>query len=147
MSVLLYLAIVLVLVMAIEDLKTRRISNVMNGLLFGMGCSYVTLGSALGVLDPWNRLVAGGLGFTIFLLLYLITKGGVGEGDLKLIPSLGLLVGYPGIFRLIVLSSFLSLPVALGLLWMKKGKATTLPYGPFLGIAFLVVIFLQSGPL
>lgn len=142
MTILLFVYVVLVLVMAIVDLKTKRISNFMNGLLLGVGFSYVSLGSFLGVLDPWNKLAAGGVGFMIFLLLYLITQGGVGEGDLKLIPSLGLMVGYPGIFRLIVLSSILSLPVALGLLWMKKGKATTLPYGPFLGVAFLVVMFL-----
>ena len=80
MTILLFVYVVLVLVMAIVDLKTKRISNFMNGLLLGVGFSYVSLGSLLGVLDPWNKLAAGGVGFMIFSLLYLITQGGVGMG-------------------------------------------------------------------
>lgn len=132
--------LLLTLAISVMDLKERRIPNKLNLLLFLAAILKASEGRA------WQGPLAGAAaGFLFFLLLYLVTRGGLGEGDLKLIPSLGLLTGFPGVIDLIFLSGLLSLPVAAGCLIKTKGKARALPYAPFLCGSLYLGWFLKGG--
>ena len=78
---------------AVQDLRERRISNLLTGpaILVGL-LLHLTLGglSQLG----WS-LLAGLAGGCIFLLFYM--AGGMGAGDVKLMTAVGCIVGISSI--------------------------------------------------
>lgn len=83
----------------------------------------------------------------LFLVMYALMKFGdfllkkesLGGGDVKLLFVIGLvlepLLGIVNIF----LGSFIALPVSVFL--YKKNKEHVIPFGPFLLVAFLIILF------
>lgn len=78
-----------------------------------------------------------------FLFLIFITKGkGMGGGDVKLGSFMGLVLGFPGAIIALVLAFFTGALVALGLIAVKKKKfGQTIPFGPFLALGSIMVLF------
>lgn len=95
----------------------------------------------------WVCLLGALGGFTLFFIIYVVTKGGLGEGDVKLIPSLGLITGISGIFHLIFLAGLLSLPISIVLYWIKKERRYELPFAPFLIGSLYLMLGLDRGAL
>lgn len=83
-----------------------------------------------------------GLGL-FFLVLILITRGrGMGGGDLKLGIFMGLTLGFPNSVVALFLAFFLgSIIGILLILFRRKHFGQTIPFGPFLSIGSLLVIF------
>lgn len=83
-----------------------------------------------------NAALGGGIGFGIFLLIAVISRGGMGWGDVKLVGLIGLATGFPLIFFSIILGAILGAIVAVALVVAKKRTfKETLPFGPFLALA------------
>ncbi|HHY13458.1 MAG TPA: prepilin peptidase [Thermoanaerobacterales bacterium] len=82
------------------------------------------------------------LGGGFLLLLSIISKGGMGGGDIKLFAMIGLFLG----FKLTTLSLLLSFIFGsiIGLIFMilkfKKPK-DTIPFGPFIALASIISVF------
>lgn len=123
------------IIISIIDIIFLRIPNWLNILLFLNALSYVIW------YDLGKYYLGSIIGLGIFLLGYFLSKGSLGEGDIKLIPSLGLLIGFPGILNLILYSSLLSLAI---FIFNKKRKAQVLPFAPFLSIVYIFLFILQS---
>lgn len=92
------------------------------------------------------NLFVGFAASVFLLLLNLGTRGnGMGLGDVKLAIPLGMIVGWPGTFLWLTLSFVLGAVV--GLLLIAIGKAhfgRHIPFGPFLVVGFLFVLFASS---
>lgn len=91
----------------------------------------------------WNQPLAGAsLGALAIGGLYLITKGrGMGLGDVKLAPVLGLMLG--GLGELVALSAAFLLGATVGLLLIAFGRAklkSAVPFGPFLIVGWWIVL-------
>ncbi|CAK7073627.1 prepilin peptidase [Tissierella sp.] len=90
-----------------------------------------------------NQLKKGVIGcltaFFLFLFFAVISKGGVGGGDIKLLSAIGIGIRYPGVILTILLSSLMFSIVGLFLLLFKKVKG--LPFGPFITISMLAYCF------
>jgi Flp pilus assembly protein protease CpaA len=130
------LAIIIILVfISIIDIVFKRIPDLLNIILYFYALSYVL----------WNGIeecfLGSVIGLIVFILGYFLSNGSLGEGDIKLIPSFGLMIGYPGILNIILYSSLLSSVV---FILNNKKKAYILPYAPFLSISFLFIFILQS---
>lgn len=121
------------IIISIIDIIFLRIPNWLNIILFLNALSYVIW------YDLGKYFQGSIIGLSIFLIGYFLTKGSLGEGDIKLIPSLGLLIGFPDILYLILYSSLLSLTI---FIFNKKRKAQVLPFAPFLSIVFLILFIL-----
>jgi leader peptidase (prepilin peptidase) / N-methyltransferase len=79
--------------------------------------------------------IGGAVGFGLFLLIALLSRGGMGLGDVKMAALLGVMLGFPLIFVGIFLAIISGGLVAIGLLiTRKKGRKQTIPFGPFLAI-------------
>lgn len=107
-----------------------------------LGWGWIT-GSLL--FDPLDH----GLGFLIggglYLLLAVITKGGMGGGDIKLMAMLGAWLGTAGVLWVVLLSSNIGAVVSLGLMALKiKGRKDFIPFGPFIVIAAMLVMLYQG---
>jgi len=86
--------------------------------------------SALGA------LVGGGL----FMLVYIISRKGVGGGDVKLMTVAGLYLGLNGVLPSILYASILTGVVGGVLILTKRmGRKDPLPFAPFLYVSFIIV--------
>ncbi len=85
-----------------EDVKSRRIPNLLTGcsLLIGLGL-HLSLGGLTGLGDA----VLSGMGAGILLLLMYMARG-MGAGDVKLMTAVGCLAGSSSL-RLILIGTFL----------------------------------------
>ena len=82
------------------------------------------------------------LGGGLFFLLAIISKGGMGGGDIKLISVLGLILGLKKTLLNILLSFIIGAFISLILLcFKKKGRKDVIAFGPFINLAFIISLF------
>ena len=88
-----------------------------------------------------SAALGGGIGFGIFLLIALVSRGGMGWGDVKLAALIGLATGFPLVFFAIIMGAILGGIVAVALVIAKKRKRRqTIPFGPFLALTAMVTM-------
>ena len=84
--------------------------------------------------------IGGGIGLVLFLLIVVISKGGMGWGDVKMAALIGIVTGYL-IPVAILLAVILGGLVAVILLLLKiKKRKESIPFGPFLSLATIVTL-------
>ena len=91
-------------------------------------------------------LVGGGVGFGLLLAIYLLARGGMGLGDVKLAGLLGLINGWPLVLVALLLA-FVSggLLASVFLALRLKGRKAPIPFGPFLvGGSFVALLWGQG---
>ncbi|AHB13971.1 type IV prepilin leader peptidase [Dehalococcoides mccartyi GY50] len=88
----------------------------------------------------------GGLtGLGLFLLIYIASRGGMGEGDIKMAGFIGLVCGFPNIFVAIFAGIVLGgLAAAALMLSGKRRKGQTIPFGPFLAVGAVTAMLFGS---
>jgi leader peptidase (prepilin peptidase)/N-methyltransferase len=85
--------------------------------------------------------IGGGIGLVLFLLIVLISRGGIGWGDVKLAALIGLVTGLPLVFVALLMGIILGGVVAVILLTLKiKKRKEAIPFGPFLSLATIVTL-------
>jgi prepilin signal peptidase PulO-like enzyme (type II secretory pathway) len=89
--------------------------------------------------------LGGAAGFAIFLLIAIVSRGGMGWGDVKLAALIGLATGFPLVFLAIIMAAILGGIVAVALMIAKKRtRRQTIPFGPFLALAAMVTLLWGS---
>jgi leader peptidase (prepilin peptidase)/N-methyltransferase len=92
-----------------------------------------------------NAALGGAIGFGIFLLIAIASRGGMGWGDVKLAALIGLATGFPLVFLSIIMGAILGGIVAVVLVVAKKrNRRQTIPFGPFLALAAMVTLLWGS---
>ncbi len=115
----------------------------------------VALLFALFIPQPWitqlkfsgiaNFAIGGGIGFVVFLLIAVISRGGMGWGDVKLAALVGLATGIPLVFLALIIGTILGGLVAVALLIGKKrGRREAIAFGPFLSLGTLITLLWGS---
>lgn len=99
-----------------------------------------------GLLANLSSSFFGGLtGFGLFLLIYITSRGGMGEGDIKMAGFIGLVCGFPNIFVAIFAGIVLGGLAAAGLMLSgKRRKGQTIPFGPFLAVGAVTAMLFGS---
>jgi len=127
------------IVVTFIDLRHRIIPN---GITFpGVALSLLVGPLAMGT--PWTDSVFGVLlGGGLFYLIAVISRGGMGGGDIKLIAMVGGLVGWKLTLFTIVVASALGAVVGVTMMALgRAGRKTPVPFGPFLVMAATLAIF------
>ncbi len=129
------------------DLRTQRLPREITytGIVLGG----IALGAAAIVIDEPERIWMMALGAAIALvamwLIYTLSKGGMGDGDVRLAPLLGMYLGWlnPGIVLPGLFFGFLAGAVVGVAMMMvdRAGRRTAVPFGPFLALGTIVAIF------
>ncbi|MEH7304944.1 prepilin peptidase [Neobacillus drentensis] len=94
-------------------------------------------------LSPWWDSILGAVtGFSLLLLIAVVSKGGMGGGDVKLYALLGLVLG----FKLVLLSFFLSTLYGaviggLSLLLKIVKRRQPIPFGPFIAAGTITAYY------
>ena len=131
---------------AIIDLKKKKIPN---KLILTMLAAWVLVmtpklyldtETAIGLLkDSALGLFFGG---GMFLFVYLISRKGLGGGDVKFMAAAGLYLGFAGAIQTILFGTILAALTGLSLILLKKlGRKDTLPLAPFLFAGILAAAF------
>ena len=127
----------MLLVLTVIDWRTYTIPNGINLVIFLLGV--VRLLTDLG---NWKLYVIGMLSVSaVFLLLHILTGGnGLGMGDVKLVASAGLLLGWPKMILAVLVGSLAG--ALIHSVRMKKGASNKLAFGPYLaaGIWFSALV-------
>ena len=117
------------------DLTRRRIPNLLSVLLLA-GFAVCT---ALDFLLRRER--AAGL----LLAGVLISRGGIGMGDIKLFSALSLLLGLYGGMCTLILAQLAALVCAVVLLLARKATLKdSIPFAPFFAVGFLLCLILGT---
>jgi leader peptidase (prepilin peptidase)/N-methyltransferase len=89
--------------------------------------------------------IGGGIGLVVFFLIVVISRGGMGWGDVKLAALIGLVTGFPGVLVALLIGIILGGLVAIILLALKiKKRREAIPFGPFLALAAIVTLLWGS---
>jgi leader peptidase (prepilin peptidase)/N-methyltransferase len=90
--------------------------------------------------------IGGGIGLVLFFLIVIVSRGGMGWGDVKLAALIGLVTGFPLVFIALLIGVVLGGVVAALLLVLKvKKRKQAIPFGPFLAIATIVTLLWGNG--
>jgi len=86
-------------------------------------------------------LLGGAIGFGLLLIPYLISRGGMGGGDVKLAALIGLATGFPHVFISLLLAFLAGGLVAIFLLLFRvRSRKEAIPFAPFLAAAAMVTL-------
>lgn len=89
-----------------------------------------------------EALYGAGAMLVIMLLLYFVSRGGMGEGDVKLAPALGIWLGLEQGLLCLLLAFVSGGIVGALLLLCRRGKLKqAIPFGPFLCAAAVAAYF------
>jgi len=92
----------------------------------------------------WDSTLGAVLSFVLFILVYIISRKGIGGGDVKFMTVAGLYLGLNGVLPAILYASVLT-AITGGVLILSKriGRKDSLPFAPFLYVSFIIVVFLM----
>jgi leader peptidase (prepilin peptidase) / N-methyltransferase len=152
-NALFYLSLLyLLLAISLIDLEHRIVPNtlVLAGFVAacliqipGLAATVLTVPEVLITERPISDALLGMLaGGGVLLLVFLISRGGMGAGDVKLIAMIGFYVGLSGTAIVLLLAFMLGALV--GLTFMALGKLTrkdALPFAPYLALAAFIEVF------
>jgi leader peptidase (prepilin peptidase)/N-methyltransferase len=101
--------------------------------------------------DPFDRafllgfkaaaigLASGGI---LFLVIAVLSKGGMGGGDIKMMAMIGAFSGWKSVLLTTFAGSLLGSIIGIALMVFKgKGRKTKIPFGPFLAIGAIISLF------
>ena len=147
-SVMMWLFLMFMAAAAITDIRKKVIPNKLVLLLLLTWLGYAVVCFAIYRMDVLTMLRESIIGFLFALLVfgtgYLLMKGKLGGGDVKLTAVMGLVLTSEGIFGAMIYALFLSLFFAIGAMLSGKMKAKdSMPFAPFLFIGSAVAIILM----
>jgi leader peptidase (prepilin peptidase) / N-methyltransferase len=133
----------LLVVITVIDFSTQEIPDELNIFGFTIGVFFLFFNFS------FNNLLSSGLGLLIggglFLLIAVVSGGAMGGGDIKLMGVLGFWFGWKLILLLSILSFVIGAIASLLLIAFKiKGMKDYIPFGPFIAIASIIIIFFGS---
>ena len=134
----------ILLIIFFIDLYYQIIPNGLNILILILGVIYKFLQFILynKPVELLNSLLGLIISSGVFFLIIIISKGGMGGGDMKLIGVLGFVLGLKKIALTIFLSFILGAIISIFLLLFKiKDRRDPIPFGPFICLAFMITIF------
>ncbi len=132
--------------LAVTDMRVKKIPNTVTLLLLIVRCAFMAYGVLVKQDDLMNTLLASLIGLLFgggfILICMLLSRGGIGAGDLKIFAVIGLYFGLLGVMQIMIYALFFSAIWAIGLLISKKAKMkSTLPMAPFI-LAGLTVYYI-----
>ncbi|MFC2018559.1 prepilin peptidase [Chloroflexota bacterium] len=132
----------LFILLGVIDLETKRI---LNRIVYPSILVVLLLNIFLVRPGIFYGVAGATCGFIILLLLAIISRGGMGWGDVKMAALIGLIVGFPLVFLALLMAAVIGGLVAGCLLLLKvKRRGEAIPFGPFLSLATMITLFWGS---
>jgi leader peptidase (prepilin peptidase)/N-methyltransferase len=126
------------LIVSCIDLEHKIVPDVITlpGILAGLFASLFF--TSVGFI---NAIVGVCLGGGLFFLIAILSRGGMGGGDIKLVAMIGAFLGWQAVLVTIFLGALSGALVGISLMMLKKkGRKDPVPFGPFLAIGALMTM-------
>lgn len=133
----------LLVVIFVIDLNTQLILNKITYPACVFALATVPLRDELNYIDSWrdNALIGGVVGFTLLFIVVVLSRGGMGFGDVKMAAFMGFALGFPIIIVGLMVGILIGGAVAALLLILRqKGRKQAIPFGPFLAIGAMTAL-------
>ena len=135
-------------VASVMDVKERRVPNKLVLAILGAWIAimlpqlfYRTDEAIVMILDASLGAISAGV---LFLLVYFVSRKGLGGGDVKLMTVMGLYFGLSNIMTVMLIGSVAAALAGLILISMKKiGLKDSIPLVPFLYVGMVVTVFFR----
>lgn len=89
-----------------------------------------------------NSLIGLFVGGGLFFLIAVLSRGGMGGGDIKMMAMIGALMGWKAVLLTTMIGSLAGSVVGIGLMIIKgKDRKTKIPFGPFLALGAVMTLF------
>lgn len=89
-----------------------------------------------------NSLIGLLLGGGLFYIIAIVSRGGMGGGDIKMMAMVGAFMGWKAVLMVTFIGSLLGSIVGIFLMLLKgKDRKTKVPFGPFLAIGSIITLF------
>jgi leader peptidase (prepilin peptidase)/N-methyltransferase len=127
---------IFLIAIAVHDVRYRRVPNVAIYPAIGIA----TVLAFLRPDGPWFGYIVAGAGVgLLFVLLAIVSNGGMGMGDAKLATFIGLIAGWPGV----LVAAFVAFAVGAvaGLVLVltgRVGRREPVPFAPALAVGAMV---------
>jgi prepilin signal peptidase PulO-like enzyme (type II secretory pathway) len=134
--------IVALLICTVTDLLRYRVPNAVTypGIILALVAAATMPGADLS-----NAFIAAIVGGGAFLLMSILTRGGMGLGDVKLAALIGAALGLPAAYQALFLGVFAAGIILIALLIVGVvGRKQAVPYAPFLAMAAVAMVFLHG---
>jgi prepilin signal peptidase PulO-like enzyme (type II secretory pathway) len=129
----------LLFLLALIDLEHKVLPNVLTVPGIVLGLVFALLGWTSFF---WASVLGAAVGFLLMFLIALISRGGMGMGDVKLMAMIGAFLGWKSVFYVLFGASVLgSIGGILYLYLTKQDRKTPIPFGPSLAVAALILYF------
>ncbi|QKS71856.1 prepilin peptidase [Paenalkalicoccus suaedae] len=134
------LLISLLVIIVVSDLSSMLILNKV--LLFFLPL-FVILRFTIAPLEPiWDAPLGAAVGFGLLFLLAIVSKGGMGGGDIKLYGVIGFALGLMGTLTSLFIAAMLGLVVAvINLAFKSFDRKREIPFGPYIAVGALIAYF------
>ena len=130
------------------DLRQRRVPNQLVGGMLGAWVLVLVPQLFFQTEQALVTLISGGVGFLlagmVFLVVYLISRKGLGGGDVKFMSASGLYLGAGCVLPAMLYGCILSAVTGVALLAMKKiGRKDAIPLVPFLYVGMVLTMLFR----
>ena len=125
------------LVVFFTDLEHQIIPNAITypGIAIGLALS-----AAMGELVP--AAIAAAAAGSVFLLLGIVSRGGMGGGDTKLAAMIGAFLGTPAVVVALFLAVALGAAAGVVLLALRlRSRKDMIPFGPAMAAGAMIAVF------
>lgn len=141
------------LVITVIDFDFQIIPDEISLFLVVLGLGFSFCNTILGdtvlsrILNSFFGLLAGGGSLLLIAIIgkWIFGKDAMGGGDIKIMAGVGTFIGWDRVLFAIFIACFIGGIVGLFMMIFKKiGRKQEIPFGPYLAVASLLVLFLPS---
>lgn len=133
------LLIALIIPVTVSDVVYQKIPN---KILLFFTPLFIIYRLFIPLWPYWTSIFGALFAFVLVLIIILISKGGMGMGDLKYYTVFGFVFGFYPFLLLFFLSTLYGALYGLVMMRLKKvTRKSRIPFGPFIGLAVLTVFF------
>lgn len=129
----------MLMIIFVTDITYMRIPNKI--LLFFL--PFIIIMRIISPLDPWYNAIIGAIvGYVLIALIIIVSKGGMGAGDMKLLGVLGIVLGLGKVLLTFFIAALIGAVVGMTLRALRKlNKKQPIPFGPYLIVSTIFVYY------
>ncbi|MEY8756229.1 A24 family peptidase [Peribacillus frigoritolerans] len=103
---------------------------------------FIVLRFSFPLMPWWDSIVGAAVGFSLLLSIAVVSKGGMGGGDIKLFAVIGFVLGMKMVLLSLLFACFYGALLGItGLLTGILKKKTLIPFGPYIVFGTLTAYF------
>lgn len=132
----------MLIVISYIDIKRKRIPNILCAAIIILGFISAGVSDNINILERLTgAIIVGG----IMIIISILSRGGIGGGDIKLIVCSEVVMGMKNIISAVMISMLMAgMTGVILILLKKKNKADNIVLGPFISIGIIVSVLWEN---